>query len=197
VIERYDALVLSERPVPIEDEAAADLLALAWSAREPNEADTQLLRRLEFAGNAFDLTALIRTAAYGVRSLSDVHLARALEPAVLRLLERDAPERLMVPSGRSVGLTYHSDGTIAAAVKLQEIFGLAETPKIGSRRQPVVFSLLAPNGRPVQVTSDLRSFWERTYPEVRKELRGRYPRHPWPDDPWTAEPTARTKRRTT
>ena len=100
-----------------------------------------------------------------------------------------------MPSGRSVALTYNNDGSIAASVKLQELFGLAETPKIGSRRQPVVFSLLAPNGRPVQVTSDLRSFWERTYPEVRKELRGRYPKHPWPDDPWTAEPTARAKRR--
>jgi ATP-dependent RNA helicase HrpB len=60
---------------------------------------------------------------------------------------------------------------------------------------PVVFALLAPNGRPVQTTRDLRSFWERTYPEVRRELRGRYPKHPWPEDPWTARPTHRTTRR--
>jgi ATP-dependent helicase HrpB len=73
---------------------------------------------------------------------------------------------------------------------------LAETPRIGPRREPVVLSLLAPNGRPVQVTRDLRSFWNRTYPEVRKELRGRYPKHPWPEDPWTAPPTARARRRT-
>ena len=65
-----------------------------------------------------------------------------------------------------------------AAVKLQELFGLAETPRVGPRREPVVFELLAPNGRPVQTTRDLRSFWERTYPEVRKELRGRYPQPP-------------------
>ena len=72
---------------------------------------------------------------------------------------------------------------------------LGETPLIGPAKTPITFQLLAPNGRPVQTTRDLKSFWERTYPEVRKELRGRYPRHPWPDDPWTATPTHRTKRR--
>jgi ATP-dependent helicase HrpB len=80
-------------------------------------------------------------------------------------------------------------------VKLQELFGLAETPRIGPRREPVRFVLLAPNGRPVQITRDLRSFWDRTYPDVRKELRARYPKHPWPEDPWTATPTARTVRK--
>jgi len=80
------------------------------------------------------------------------------------------------------------------AVKLQELFGLAATPRLGRHQKPVTISLLAPNGRPVQVTQDLRSFWERTYPEVRKELRGRYPKHPWPEDPRAAQPTARTRR---
>jgi ATP-dependent helicase HrpB len=197
VVEKYDAIVLSEHPVPIEDEWAAELLGTAWLAREPGEADAQLLRRFEFAGASIDLAALARAAAYGARSLTQVHLARALDPSVVRMLDRDAPERLQIPSGRTVPLTYNSDGTIAASVKLQELFGLADTPRIGPRRQPVIFSLLAPNGRPVQVTSDLRSFWQRTYPEVRRELRGRYPKHPWPDDPWTAEPTARAKRRPT
>jgi ATP-dependent helicase HrpB len=84
---------------------------------------------------------------------------------------------------------------VCASVKLQELFGLADTPLLGPRRVPVTFSLLAPSGRPVQTTRDLRSFWERTYPEVRRELRGRYPRHPWPEDPWTATPTARTTRK--
>jgi ATP-dependent helicase HrpB len=83
---------------------------------------------------------------------------------------------------------------VSAAVKLQELFGLADTPRIGPRAEPVRFALLAPNGRPVQVTRDLRSFWDRTYPAVRKELRGRYPRHPWPEDPWRAQPTHRTTR---
>jgi ATP-dependent helicase HrpB len=99
-----------------------------------------------------------------------------------------------VPSGRSVRLEYGDDGSVTASVKLQELFGLAETPRVGPRREPVLLALLAPNGRPVQLTRDLRSFWDRTYPEVRKELRGRYPKHPWPDDPWNAKPTARAKR---
>jgi ATP-dependent helicase HrpB len=100
-----------------------------------------------------------------------------------------------VPSGRTARLEYQEDGSVSAAVKLQELFGLAETPRIGSRQTPVLLQLLAPNGRPVQTTRDLRSFWDRTYPEVRKELRGRYPKHPWPDDPWTATPTHRAKPR--
>ena len=79
--------------------------------------------------------------------------------------------------------------------ELQELFGLADTPRIGPRKEPVRIALLAPNGRPVQTTRDLRSFWNTTYAEVRKELRGRYPKHPWPEDPWTAMPTARTTRR--
>jgi ATP-dependent helicase HrpB len=91
-----------------------------------------------------------------------------------------------------VQLEYGEDGSVSAAVKLQELFGLAETPRVGPQRQPVLFALLAPNGRPVQMTRDLRSFWNRTYPEVRKELRGRYPKHPWPEDPWNATPTHKT-----
>ena len=82
---------------------------------------------------------------------------------------------------------------MTASVKLQELFGLAETPRLGHAKEPVLFALLAPNGRPVQLTQDLKSFWSRTYPEVRKEMRGRYPRHPWPDDPANAAPTLRTK----
>src|SRR4029453_17995819 len=87
------------------------------------------------------------------------------------------------------------DGSVSASVKLQELFGLAETPRIGPRREPVLLALLAPNSRPVQMTRDLRSFWNRTYPEVRKELRGRYPRHPWPEDPWNAPATHRTNKK--
>jgi ATP-dependent helicase HrpB len=194
-VDRYDALVLAERPAPVDPEIAARLLADAWVARGPDESDTQLLRRLRFAGHDADVAALVRTAAYGVRALDDVRIDRALPPDVLRNLGRDAPESLAVPSGRHAPLEYHEDGSVSASVKLQELFGLAETPRVGTQREAVVLALLAPNGRPVQVTRDLRSFWDRTYPEVRKELRGRYPKHPWPEDPWTAPPTARTTRR--
>ena len=100
-----------------------------------------------------------------------------------------------MPSGRRARLDYRDDGRVIASVKLQELFGLAETPRVGTARTPVTFELLAPNGRPVQVTSDLRSFWTHGYQEVRKQLRARYPRHPWPEDPWTAPPTHRTVKR--
>jgi len=194
-VERYDALVLSERPVAVDAEVAARLLAEAWHARGPSEDDARLIGRLRFAAREIDVDQLVRTAAYGARSLGDLRIAGALPSDVLRDLDRQAPETLVVPSGRAIALAYNDDGTVSASVQLQELFGLAETPRVGPRREPVVFSLLAPNGRPVQVTRDLRSFWDRTYPEVRKELRGRYPKHPWPEDPWTAPPTARTKRR--
>ncbi len=163
--------------------------------RPHDEPTTQLLRRLRFVGADIDLPALVAQAASGVRSASDIDLAGHLPWDLRARLDREAPERLDVPSGRTAALDYRDDGSVAASVKLQELFGLAETPRIGPRAEPVLLLLLAPNGRPVQTTRDLRSFWERTYPEVRKELRGRYPRHPWPDDPWTATPTARTKRK--
>lgn len=194
-VDSYDALVLAERPVEPDPAVAAGLLAEAWLARDVPDADRQLLRRLAFAGRESDLAEMVRTAAYGVRTLDDIALARAVSTDVLRALERDAPETLAVPSGRTVRLEYDERGGVTASVKLQELFGLAETPRVGIRREPVRLALLAPNGRPVQVTRDLRSFWDRTYPEVRKELRGRYPKHPWPEDPWTATPTARAKPR--
>ena len=119
----------------------------------------------------------------------------SLPADVRRRLDQAAPPTLRVPSGRDRPLTYRDDGSVVASVKLQELFGLADSPRVGADQVPVTFELLAPNGRPVQVTRDLKSFWARGYLDVRKELRGRYPKHPWPDDPWTATPTARAKRR--
>ncbi|HXH02066.1 MAG TPA: ATP-dependent helicase C-terminal domain-containing protein, partial [Candidatus Competibacteraceae bacterium] len=111
-------------------------------------------------------------------------------------LEELAPTHLPVPSGSRIRLTYSADGTAPVlAVKLQELFGLADTPRVAGGRVPVTLHLLSPALRPIQVTQDLRSFWERTYAEVKKELKGRYPKHPWPDDPWSAEPTRRAKPR--
>jgi ATP-dependent helicase HrpB len=191
----YGAVVIAERPAKPDPEAAARLIADAFLARGLSDADQQLVRRLHFAGLAVDLAALVQTAAAGLRSVDAIDLRGALEWSAVRDLDRLAPETLNVPSGRSARLIYREDGTVAAAVKLQELFGLAESPRLGARQEPVVFELLAPNGRAVQTTRDLRSFWNSTYQDVRKELRGRYPRHPWPEDPWTAPPTARAKPR--
>ena len=154
-----------------------------------------MLRRARFAGVDVDIVALSETAAVSARSIHDLDIRAALPWDTTRALDATAPTSLPMPSGRAARLDYREDGTVCAAVKLQELFGLAETPRLGPRQQPLVLELLAPNGRPVQTTTDLRSFWARTYPEVRKELRGRYPKHPWPEDPWTATPTHRTTRR--
>jgi ATP-dependent helicase HrpB len=179
--------------VPPDPLAAARLIAAALRARGLDEGASALRRRLRFAGIAWDEEAWIEKACEGRRALADVDLAAAIPRDVALALDRLAPGTIPVPSGRNARLEYHEDGTVTAAVKLQELFGLAETPRVGPRREPVTLLLLAPNGRPVQTTRDLRSFWERIYPEVRRELRGRYPKHPWPEDPWSATPTHRTK----
>ena len=192
----YDDLQLSSAPVAVDPAVAATLLADAYLARPPTT------RRRNCSRSVCGSPARTSTCARS-SSRPPPRRARSTRSTSTRIcpgtsgagLTGEAPERLDVPSGRSAPLDYREDGTVAASVKLQELFGLAETPRIGSRQEPVLLLLLAPNGRPVQTTRDLRSFWERTYPEVRKELRGRYPRHPWPDDPWTATPTARAKRR--
>jgi ATP-dependent helicase HrpB len=194
-VSRYGAIVMSEQSVAPDPAERVRLLAARWRERPLNEPSQQLLRRARFAGLDLDLVALSETAAATARSVQDLDILAALPWDTSRALERAAPVSLPVPSGRSARLDYREDGTVSAAVKLQELFGLAETPVLGPRRQPVVIELLAPNGRPVQTTTDLCSFWERTYPDVRRELRGRYPKHPWPEDPWTAVPTHRTVRR--
>jgi ATP-dependent helicase HrpB len=191
-VQRYDALTLSERPVAPDPQVASNLLAEAWLARGPDPATLELIRRARFAGHQLDLAAMARDAAYGHVSLRDLNVEAALPYDLRRRLQADAPDSLPLPSGRTARIEYAEDGSISASVKLQELFGLAESPRVGPRQVPLTFNLLAPNGRPVQTTRDLRSFWERTYPEVRKELRGRYPKHPWPEDPWTATPTHRT-----
>jgi ATP-dependent RNA helicase HrpB len=193
--EWYLKLMLAERPVAPRPEQGAPLLAAAWRRRLAGEAGDALRRRLAFAGLAPDLGPRIEAAVVGHTRLPDVAPESLLTFEERRDLDRLAPEALSVPSGRQVPLEYGDDGQVGAAVKLQELFGLAETPRIGPRGEPVTLSLLAPNGRPVQTTRDLRGFWDRTYPEVRRELRGRYPRHPWPEDPWTATPTHRTTKR--
>lgn len=192
----YDDVVLREHPVAVPPEDRARVLAEAWADREPDERSRRLLQRLRFAGVDVDRDKLIADAAADARNLDEVVLTEErLAWNDRQALETRAPERLTVPSGRDMAIEYADDGCASVSVKLQELFGLADTPRLGPARTPITFHLLAPNGRPVQTTRDLKSFWERTYPEVRKELRGRYPRHPWPDDPWNATPTHKTKKR--
>jgi ATP-dependent helicase HrpB len=99
-----------------------------------------------------------------------------------------APETIEVPSGSKIRIEYFMDGRPPVlAVRLQEVFGLVDTPRINQGRTPVLMHLLSPGYKPVQVTQDLKNFWQTTYHEVRKELRIRYPKHSWPEDPWTAQ----------
>ncbi len=193
-VERFGALVLGTTPVSADPTIATQLLAAAWLAREPDPATAQLLRRARFAGISLDIGALVAQAAAVAASLTDIDITAAVDFDARRRLADAAPTALAVPSGRATALDYGEDGSVSASVKLQELFGLADSPRLGPQQVPVTFHLLAPNGRPVQTTRDLRGFWSRTYPEVRKELRGRYPRHPWPEDPWTARATHRTTR---
>jgi len=123
--------------------------------------------------------------------------------AMRQKIDALAPTRIPVPSGMERAIDYafddEADAPIAPvlAVKLQELFGLADTPRIADGRVPLTLHLLSPGGKPLQITQDLKGFWDRTYTEVKKEMKGRYPKHPWPDDPWSATATHRAKPRGT
>ncbi len=140
----------------------------------------------------------------GMRRRTDLDrldLAQILSTALgwerQRALDSLAPATIPIPSGRRAALDYADPAQPVLAVKLQEMFGQAETPRVGNGRVPVAIHLLSPAGRPLQVTRDLAGFWAGSYAEVRKDMRGRYPRHPWPDDPLAAPATARAKPRGT
>ncbi|MBL0225676.1 MAG: ATP-dependent helicase HrpB [Geobacteraceae bacterium] len=120
-------------------------------------------------------------------------LSARLEYRRARELDELAPTHLAVPSGSRIRLDYCAGEHPVLAVKLQELFGLAETPTVAGGRVGVLLHLLSPAGRPLQVTQDLKGFWDGSYHQVKKEMKGRYPKHPWPDDPWNASPTRRVK----
>ncbi|HEV7487653.1 MAG TPA: ATP-dependent helicase C-terminal domain-containing protein [Thermoanaerobaculia bacterium] len=183
----YGAILLHEQNVAPDAAEAERILA------EHVTPDPLLARRVAFAELDADWTSIIASAVEGKRTLDDVHLELPFN--IRRRLDELAPLTIPLPSGRSAKLDYRDDGSIVASAKLQELFGLAESPRIGPRRTPITFALLSPSGRPVQITQDLRGFWNGAYQEVRKELRGRYAKHPWPEDPWTAPATHRAKRR--
>jgi len=147
------------------------------------------------------LTEAVRSLCVACRSFAEVRSADLL--GVLRgllshpqraALDREAPAQYRLPSGRWTTLTYMDGKPPAVAARIQELFGLTATPRLARGQVPLVIELLAPNQRPVQITDDLESFWRTTYPEVRKQLRGRYPKHAWPEDPLTVTPTSKTRR---
>jgi ATP-dependent helicase HrpB len=148
------------------------------------------------------IRSLLPMLCQGCRTLDDVRRAEwlpwvksLLTPAQQQSVEREAPERITVPSGNRIAVQYAPGKRPVLAVRIQELFGLAETPRIAGGRVPLLMHLLAPNMRPQQVTDDLRSFWNNAYQQVRKDLRARYPKHSWPEDPWNAPPQSRPQRR--
>jgi ATP-dependent helicase HrpB len=221
---RFDQLVLERRSVPVGPGDALPALLAAIRARGigvlPWSESARRLRarvaalrtwRPELAlPDVSDSALLASMDTWLAPHLNGKRKLDALQPAELsqalssmldydqrRALDAMAPDELRVPSGMTRRLEYADDpgASPVLAVKLQELFGLADTPRIADGRTPVTLHLLSPAGRPIQVTQDLKGFWERTYPEVRKELKGRYPKHPWPEDPWSATPTHRAKPR--
>jgi ATP-dependent helicase HrpB len=140
----------------------------------------------------------------GKRSLGDIgaddlgNALQALLPyALKRRLEDEAPTHFEAPTGSRLPIDYGAEGGPKIAVRVQELFGLAKHPAIAGGRVPLTLELLSPAHRPVQVTRDLPGFWAGSYQAVKTEMRGRYPRHPWPDDPRAAPPTRRAKPRGT
>jgi ATP-dependent helicase HrpB len=219
--ERLGALTLSATPFSAPDEEVIPILCQAISSgaavltfgREARQLQGRvaLLRRIFPEENWPDLseeTLLSSPETWlslwlaGIRKeeqLAGLSLLAALKAFLSRKqsyrLDKDAPAAIVVPSGRSIVLDYAAGELPILAVKLQELFGLSATPTVAGGRVAVLVHLLSPAGRPVQITRDLKEFWESGYPQVKKELQARYPKHPWPDNPWNAVPTHRTSRK--
>jgi ATP-dependent helicase HrpB len=167
-------------------------LASKGQSEWPDVGDAALLASLEHWLQPY-LGRVTRLSHFASLDLSGL-LHNLLPWPLPQRLDELAPRSLQVPSGSRIGLDY-SEQPPVLAVRLQELFGLADTPRIAGGRQVVKLHLLSPARRPVQVTQDLANFWRSTYAEVKKDLKGRYPKHYWPDDPLIAEPTARAKPR--
>lgn len=221
---RFGALVLSEhalsKPNPsliaealLNGVRQAGVATLAWTPElQQWRTRVQFLRRVEGANATWpDLSDEILQQTLdewlgpylnGITTLDRVQRFDLTQPVHALLtreqqcdLDRLAPTHLTVPSGSKIRIDYDSPDLPVLAVRLQEMFGCKDTPRVAAGKVPVMLHLLSPARRPVQVTKDLASFWANTYQEVKKELRGRYPKHSWPDNPLTAPPTAKAKRR--
>ncbi len=179
-----------------------------WLLRE-NEDLQNWLRRLDwFSRQKLDLTPteltpdvklkILTEACYGSKKLQELKdkdlvyfFENHLDPKIVQFFREECPATLLVPTGNRLKLKYFPDKNPVLEVRLQEVFGWNETPKILDGKIPITLHLLAPNYRPLQITQDLANFWRGAYHEVRKELRARYPKHSWPDDPLTAKPVAK------
>ncbi len=192
----YDELALQEsKGAAPEPQAAAELLATkALEAGIERFVDVDELHgfeaRLEFAGlGTPDDAKLLRELCEGLRGFAELKKAATDFVSILqhrvggRRLDELAPKSVRLPSGRQTTVHYARGKPPWIESRLQDFFGMKETPRIGPQRTPVVVHLLAPNRRPVQTTTDLAGFWERLYPQVRRELMRRYPKHPWPEKP--------------
>jgi ATP-dependent helicase HrpB len=217
---RFDDLILDDVSAALpDDERVAQVLAAAaaerWESVRPADDSPagQWLTRVrclrewmpELELPAFDDAALREMLPWlcpARRSLADLRAADwlgllqgRLTYAQRQAVEREVPERIAVPSGSLLALKYEVGRPPVLAVRVQELFGLSETPRIAGGRIRVLLHLLAPNYRPQQVTDDLASFWASTYAQVRKDLRARYPKHAWPEDPLAAPPERRPQRK--
>ena len=218
---RLGALVLEDKPLarPDADKLRAAMLAgvrqlglaaLPWSDDLAKWRErVAFLRRLDESWPDLSDDALLGSLETWLAPFLDGisrrdHLARLDLGAALkalvpwdkqRELDRLAPTHIEVPSGSRVPVDYANPAEPTLSVRLQEMFGLLDTPRVGGGRVPLTIHLLSPARRPVQVTRDLASFWASGYRAVKSELKGRYPRHYWPDDPLIAEPTARARPR--
>jgi ATP-dependent helicase HrpB len=217
--ERLGTLTLSAKPISPSREEVATLLceairsktAMITFSREALQlqARVRLMKETYPEENWPDLSpeALLASPAdwllpwlSGIRNaqqLACLNILPALTETLTwnqrRLLHERAPATVAVPSGHNIPIDYVAGEIPVLAVKLQEMFGLADTPAIAGGRVKLLLHLLSPARRPVQITRDLSQFWNTGYPQVKKELKGRYPKHPWPDDPWNAPPTRKTK----
>ncbi len=191
-VRQHGLELLEPRPAERQFLARVALLHRLWPERWPDADETLLLESLDdwllpFMTGIGDLTAL--------KAMDKLPaLKHRIDPALWHRLDELAPQRLEVPAGRQVRLDYTAEGGPVLAVKLQAVFGWSDSPRIADGRVAVTLHLLSPADRPLAITADLASFWQQAYPEVRKQMRGRYPRHPWPEDPTTATATFGTRK---